>query len=411
MLYSLYHALAHYDIPGLGLLRYLSFRAGIAFVLALLVTIALGGRFIRVMRRLQIGEDIRDLGFEDQMAKRGTPTMGGILILAATLIPSLLLADLRNPYIFIMLVSTVWLGLIGGADDYIKVFRRNKKGLNGWLKVMGQVGLGLFVGLMLFLSPRVMVRGEAHQASGSAPVAVELTEATPRAGGYEKNLKTTIPFLKDHELDYRDLVPLEGRMGNMLAWGLFVFVVVFIVTAVSNGANLTDGLDGLAAGSSAPMAMVLGVFAYLSGHVIYSSYLHIMYIPEVGELVVYISGFIGALVGFLWYNAYPAQIFMGDTGSLTIGGVLGVYAVLVRKELLLPVLCGVFLLESLSVIVQVAYFKYTKRRYGAGRRVFLMSPLHHHYQKKGFVESHIVTRFWIVSILLAGLAVVTLKIR
>ncbi|PID90975.1 MAG: phospho-N-acetylmuramoyl-pentapeptide-transferase [Bacteroidetes bacterium] len=411
MLYSLYHALAHYDIPGLGLLRYLSFRAGVAFVLALLVTVAFGGRFIRIMRRLQIGEEIRDLGFEDQMAKRGTPTMGGILILAATIIPSLLLADLRNPYIFIMLVSTVWLGLIGGTDDYIKVFRGNKKGLNGWIKIMGQVGLGLFVGLMLFCSPRVMVRGESPQQTSGERMEVVAVDANAQEVVYEKNLKTTIPFLKDHELDYRDLVPFEGKVGNVIAWGLFVFVVVFIVTAVSNGANLTDGLDGLAAGSSAPMAMVLGVFAYLSGNVIYASYLHIMYIPEVGELLVYIAGFIGALVGFLWYNAYPAQIFMGDTGSLTIGGVLGVYAVLVRKELLLPVLCGVFLLESLSVILQVSYFKYTKRRFGEGRRVFLMSPLHHHYQKKGFVENHIVTRFWIVSILLAGLAVVTLKIR
>ncbi len=411
MLYELYRTLAQFDIPGLGLLQYLSFRAGIAFLAALLLSIPLGGRFIRFMQRRQIGEEIRDLGLEGQMAKKGTPTMGGLLILGATLIPTLFLSDLRNVYIVIMLVATVLLGVIGGTDDYIKVFLRRKAGLNGWYKVLGQIAIGVFVGVMLFMSPRATVREGIPVRVGPQRGEVTVGQEVSMQPVYEKNLKTTIPFLKNHELDYRKLVPIDGELGDMLAWGLFVLVVVLIVTATSNGSNLTDGLDGLAAGVSAPVVFVLGAFAYLSGNVIYASYLRIMYIPAIGELVVYVSAFVGALIGFLWFNSFPAKVFMGDTGSLTIGGVIGVFAVLVRKELLLPILCGVFLLESLSVMMQVGYFKYTKRRLGEGKRIFLMSPLHHHFQLKGLPESRIVVRFWIVSLLLAVLTLVTLKIR
>lgn len=422
MFYHLYLLFEGWDIPGLGLLQYLSFRAGMAFLVSLLLLIPFGHRVIRRLQRNQIGEEIRDLGLEGQMAKKGTPTMGGLLIVAATLLPTLLFANLSNAYLLIMLVATLWLGLLGGLDDYIKVFKHRKAGLNGWCKVAGQVALGLFVALVLFLSPETGVRPQTVKVRVSQEEVVkdgvvangegDGSEVAPYTlPALDKALTTTIPFFKNNELDYRWLVPFSGTLGDVVAWLLFAVVVVLIVTSVSNGANLTDGLDGLAAGVSVPIVAVLGLFAYLSGNVIYASYLNIAHIPNVGELLVYMGALVGALVGFLWYNGYPARIFMGDTGSLTIGGVIGVFAILVRKELMLPILCGVFLVESLSVMMQVAYFKYTRLRFGEGRRIFLMSPLHHHYQKKGIPEPRIVLRFWIVGLLLAVLTIVTLKVR
>lgn len=407
MFYHLYVLFEGWDIPGLGLLYYLSFRTGMAFLLALLLLLVFGEPLIRSLRRKQIGEEIRDLGLEGQKSKQGTPTMGGLLIVGATLIPTLLFANLSNAYVLIMLVSIVWLGLLGGLDDYIKVFKHNKAGLKGWYKVIGQVTLGLFVALMLLLSPETGVR--ARSVKADAVVVTETVETTTPS--LEKDLTTTIPFVKNNEFDYHWLIPIDGTAGKVGVWLLFALIVVVIVTSVSNGANLTDGLDGLAAGVSVPIVAVLGLFAYLSGNVIYASYLNIAHIPNVGELVVFMGAFVGALVGFLWFNGFPARIFMGDTGSLTIGGVIGVFAILVRKELLLPILCGIFLVESLSVMLQVSYFKYTRIRYGEGRRIFLMSPLHHHYQKKGIPEPRIVLRFWIVGLLLAVLTIVTLKIR
>lgn len=407
MFYHLYVLFEGWDIPGLGLLYYLSFRTGMAFLLALLLLLVFGEPLIRALRKNQIGEEIRDLGLEGQKTKQGTPTMGGLLIVGATLIPTLLLANLTNAYVLIMLVATVWLGLLGGLDDYIKVFKHKKAGLKGRYKVFGQIALGLFVALVLFLSPETGVR--ARNAKPEAVVSTEVVETI--APTLEKDLTTTIPFVKNNEFDYHWLVPIEGATGKVVAWLIFAVIVVIIVTAVSNGANLTDGLDGLAAGVSVPIVAVLGLFAYLSGNVIYASYLNIAHIPNIGELMVFMGAFVGALVGFLWFNGFPARIFMGDTGSLTIGGVIGVFAILVRKELLLPILCGVFLVESLSVMLQVSYFKFTRIRYGEGRRIFLMSPLHHHYQKKGIPEPRIVLRFWIVGLLLAVLTIVTLKIR
>ena len=378
-----------------------------AFLLALLLLLIFGEPLIRALRKNQIGEEIRDLGLEGQKSKQGTPTMGGLLIVGATLIPTLFFANLTNAYVLIMLVSTVWLALLGGLDDYIKVFKQRKAGLKGRYKVLGQVTLGVFVALMLFVSPETGVRARSVKTDNTATT--EVVETTVPT--LEKDLTTTIPFVKNNEFDYHWLIPLDGPQGKVLAWLLFAIVVLIIVTSVSNGANLTDGLDGLAAGVSVPIVAVLGLFAYLSGNVIYASYLNIAHIPNVGELMVFMGAFVGALVGFLWFNGFPARIFMGDTGSLTIGGVIGVFAILVRKELLLPILCGVFLVESLSVVLQVGYFKYTRKRYGEGRRIFLMSPLHHHYQKKGIPESRIVLRFWIVGLLLAVLTIVTLKIR
>ncbi len=407
MFYHLYTLFEGWDIPGLGLLQYLSFRTGMAFLLALLLLLIFGEPLIRALRKNQIGEEIRDLGLEGQKSKQGTPTMGGLLIVGATLIPTLFFANLTNAYVLIMLVSTVWLALLGGLDDYIKVFKQRKAGLKGRYKVLGQVTLGVFVALMLFVSPETGVRARSVKSDNTATT--EVVETTVPT--LEKDLTTTIPFVKNNEFDYHWLIPLDGPQGKVLAWLLFAIVVLIIVTSVSNGANLTDGLDGLAAGVSVPIVAVLGLFAYLSGNVIYASYLNIAHIPNVGELMVFMGAFVGALVGFLWFNGFPARIFMGDTGSLTIGGVIGVFAILVRKELLLPILCGVFLVESLSVVLQVGYFKYTRKRYGEGRRIFLMSPLHHHYQKKGIPESRIVLRFWIVGLLLAVLTIVTLKIR
>lgn len=423
MFYQLYLLFDGWDIPGLGLLQYLSFRAGMAFLVSLLLLIPFGHQVIRLLQRNQIGEEIRDLGLEGQMSKKGTPTMGGLLIVVATLLPTLLFANLSNAYLLIMLVSTIWLGFLGGLDDYIKVFKHKKAGLNGWCKVAGQVALGLFVALVLFLSSETGVRPQPKAEPLQSAIVADAPQSEPEIETEEssvqqtplppldKALTTTIPFFKNNELDYRWLVPFSGTLGDVVAWLLFALIVVLIVTSVSNGANLTDGLDGLAAGVSVPIVAVLGLFAYLSGNVIYASYLNIEHIPNVGELLVYMGALVGALVGFLWYNGYPARIFMGDTGSLTIGGVIGVFAVLVRKELLLPILCGIFLIESLSVMLQVLYFKYTRIRFGEGRRIFLMSPLHHHYQKKGVPEPRIVLRFWIVSLLLAVLTIVTLKVR
>ncbi len=414
MLYHLFKYLDEaYDLPGSGVFQYLSFRASAAVILSLLIVIIFGRRIIDFLRRKQIGEEIRDLGLEGQLQKRGTPTMGGVIILLAILIPTLLLGKLDNVYVQLLLVSTVWLGLIGGLDDYIKVFRHRKEGLKGRFKIVGQVGLGIIVGLTMWLSPQIVVREKTTQPvetiyldeSGEAVQSVQQTVLLNSES--VKTTQTTIPFVKDNEFDYGWLT-----CGNDTAtWLLYVLVAIFVVTAVSNGANLTDGLDGLVTGVSVPIVAVLGVLAYLSGHIVYADYLNIMYIPQSGELVVFAAALAGALVGFLWYNSFPAQIFMGDTGSLSIGGVIAVFALCIRKELLLPLLCGVFLVESFSVMLQVSWFKYTKRKYGEGRRILLMSPIHHHYQKKGLFETKIVTRFWIISLLLAAITLVTLKIR
>lgn len=416
MFYSLFKYLDRvYDLPGTGMFQYISFRAAIAVILALLITIIFGRGVIRALQRHQIGEQIRDLGLQGQLEKRGTPTMGGVLILLAVTVPMLLVGKLDNVYVQLMLVSTLWCGALGFMDDYIKVFRHNKEGLKGRFKIVGQVGLGLIVGTVMCFSPDIVVREHV-----SAPVRQEVNESASGERQLitstqqisvdnigEKTTKTTIPFVKNNELDYSWLVG-----GNRtLSWILYVIVAIFIVTAVSNGANLTDGLDGLLTGVSAPIIAVLGALAYLSGHIVYADYLNIMYIPDSGELVVFAAAMVGALIGFLWYNSFPAQIFMGDTGSLAIGGIIAVFALCIRKELLLPIMCGVFLAESVSVMVQVGYFKHTKRKYGEGRRLLLMSPLHHHYQKKGMFETKIVTRFTIISLLLAAISLVTLKIR
>ena len=414
MLYHLFKYLDEaYNLPGSGMFQYLSFRAAAAVILSLLIVIIFGRRIIDFLRRKQIGEEIRDLGLQGQLQKKGTPTMGGVIILIAILVPMLLVGNLGNVYVRLMLVSTVWLGLIGGLDDYIKVFRHRKEGLKGRCKSVGQVGLGIIVGTTMCLSPDIVVREKVTQ-----PEQTVYTDADGTVvGSVQRNVvlsseslkttQTTIPFVKNNEFDYGWLTG-----GNSTAtWLLYVLVAIFVVTAVSNGANLTDGLDGLATGVSVPIVAVLGVLAYLSGHIVYADYLNIMYIPDSGELVVFAAALVGALVGFLWYNSFPAQIFMGDTGSLAIGGVIAVFALCIRKELLLPLLCGVFLVESFSVMMQVGYFKYTKRRYGEGRRILLMSPIHHHYQKKGIFETKIVLRFWIISLLLAAITLVTLKIR
>lgn len=414
MLYHLFKYLDEaYNLPGSGMFQYLSFRAAAAVILSLLIVIIFGRRIIDFLRRKQIGEEVRDLGLEGQLQKRGTPTMGGVIILLAILVPILLLGRLDNIYIQLMIVSTVWLGLIGGLDDYIKVFRHRKEGLKGRFKIVGQVGLGVIVGTTMWLSPDIVVREKVTQPVQTVYLNEDGTvlETVQRhvvvSSESLKTTQTTIPFVKNNEFDYGWLTG-----GNSVAtWILYVLVAIFVVTAVSNGANLTDGLDGLATGVSVPIVAVLGVLAYLSGHIVYADYLNIMYIPGSGEMVVFAAALVGALVGFLWYNSFPAQIFMGDTGSLAIGGVIAVFALCIRKELLLPLLCGVFLVESFSVMMQVGWFKYTKRRYGEGRRILLMSPVHHHYQKKGIFETKIVLRFWIISLLLAAITLVTLKIR
>jgi len=425
MLYHLFEYLRNsFDFPGIGLLKYITFRSMFSVITALLIALFFGHSIIRMLQRKQIGESIRDLGLEGQLSKKGTPTMGGIIIILALIIPTLLFGNLTNIYIQLMLVSTLWLGFIGFADDYIKVFKKNKEGLRGRFKVMGQVGLGLLIGLVLCFNDQTVIR---DVVPGSTPQArietVETEQGVQQLPVLDsKNTKTTIPFVKGNEFDYTWLWPFSGAGSQTAGWIIYVIAIIFIITAVSNGANLTDGMDGLATGVTIVVAVTLGILAYLSGNIIYSKYLNIMYIPNSGELVVFVAALVGALVGFLWYNTYPAQVFMGDTGSLALGGIVAVFAILIRKELLIPILCGIYLVESLSVIVQRYYFKYTKHKYGAGRRIFKMAPLHHHFQKEGIdalitkpkqplPEAKIVIRFWIIALLLAAITVITLKIR
>lgn len=409
MLYYLFEYLNELDLPGAGVFQYISFRAGMAAFFSLLITITFGKTLIHYLRKKQVGEEIRDLGLEGQLKKKGTPTMGGFIIIAAILIPTFLLARLDNVYIILLIITTVWLGLIGFLDDYIKVFKKDKKGLAGKFKIVGQVGLGLIVGLTLYFSEEVVVR-EVPRGEISNYQANELIDREDAIAKYKdvKSMRTTVPFLKNNELDYHNILPF---LPADYTWVIYTLIVILVVTAVSNGANITDGIDGLAAGTSAIIGITIAILAYLSGRVDFSSYLNIMYIPNLAELVIFCTAFVGACLGFLWYNTYPAQVFMGDTGSLTLGGVIAVLALAVRKELLIPLLCGIFLIELLSVIIQVAYFKHTKKKYGEGRRIFLMSPLHHHYQKKNIHEAKIVTRFWIAGILLAILTLATLKLR
>jgi len=404
MFYYLFEYLENtYQLPGAGVFQYISFRAALAVITSLLVSMVFGGRIINLIRKQQIGEEVRSLGLAGEDAKRGTPTMGGLIILAAILIPTLLFAKLDNMYVIIMLISTVWLGTIGFLDDYIKVFKKDKEGLAGRFKILGQVGLGLIVGATLYFHDGITIKEKID-----APVSIE----TEQVFGEEiKSTKTTIPFVKNNEFDYEVVLSWMGENAASLTWIVFILMVIFVVTAVSNGANMTDGLDGLATGTSAIIGATLGILAYVSGNVFFADYLNIMYIPNSGELVIYMAAFVGACVGFLWYNSYPAQVFMGDTGSLALGGIIAVFAIAIRKELLIPVLCGIFLVENLSVMLQVGYFKYTKKKFGEGRRIFKMAPLHHHFQKLGMHESKIVTRFWIVGVMLAILTIVTLKLR
>ncbi|MDJ0645845.1 MAG: phospho-N-acetylmuramoyl-pentapeptide-transferase [Flavobacteriaceae bacterium] len=411
MLYYLFEFLEkQYELAGAGLFQYISFRSAAAFVFSILISTIFGRRIIDKLRRLQIGESVRDLGLEGQKEKAGTPTMGGVIIILATVIPVLLFADLGNVYIIILMVSTLWMGLIGFIDDYIKVFKKDKEGLKGRFKILGQVGLGVFVGCMLYFSPSVVVK-EKKQLPTAVQVELQTQNLSDLFEEEHKALKTTIPFVKNNEFDYSSLVSWIGEGAEDYSWILFVIIVVFIITGTSNGANLTDGIDGLAAGSSAIIVLALAVFAWVSGNIIFANYLNVMFIPNSGEMTVYISAFVGGLIGFLWYNTYPAQVFMGDTGSLTIGGIIAVLAIAVRKEFLLPILAGIFFAETLSVMMQVSYFKHTRKKYGEGRRIFLMSPLHHHFQKKGYHESKIVARFWIIGIMLAVLSIITLKVR
>ena len=409
MLYYLFEYLDKtLNVSGAGVFQYITFRSGLAFLLSLLLSTIYGKRIINFLRNQQVGETVRELGLAGQNEKAGTPTMGGLIIIFATLLPVLLFAKLHNIYIVLLIVTTLWMGTIGFIDDYIKIFKKDKQGLKGIFKVIGQVGLGLIVGSVLYFSPAVTVRENV----ANSPVIKQTTENVIDQTPIEvKSTATTIPFFKNNEFDYAEVLAWTGEGYQNWAWLIFIPVVIFIITAVSNGANLTDGIDGLAAGTSAVSVLALGILTFLSGNIIFSNYLNIMYIPNSGEMTVFISAFVGALIGFLWYNSYPASVFMGDTGSLTIGGIIAVLAIAVRKELLIPLLCGIFLAENLSVVLQVAYFKYTKKRFGEGRRIFLMSPLHHHYQKKGYHESKIVTRFWIVAIMLAILSIVTLKLR
>ncbi|HLV38069.1 phospho-N-acetylmuramoyl-pentapeptide-transferase [Xanthomarina sp.] len=413
MLYYLFEYLdTHFQIPGARLFGYITFRAAMAIILSLLISTIYGKRIIRYLQKKQVGESIRDLGLDGQVEKAGTPTMGGIIIILATLIPVLLLAKLNNIYVILLVITTLWMGTIGFIDDYIKKFKKNKEGLKGKFKVLGQVGLGIIVGATLYFHPDVTLREKLPIAQQQEILAANpKVESTKLFKNEERSTKTTIPFVKSNEFDYAEIIAWVNPDWAKYAWVIFIPIVIFIITAVSNGANLTDGIDGLAAGTSAIIVLTLGIFAWVSGNIIFSDYLNIMYIPRVEEITIYIAAFVGALIGFLWYNAYPAQVFMGDTGSLTIGGIIAVIAVAVRKEWLIPVLCGIFLAENLSVVMQVSWFKYTKKKFGEGRRVFKMAPLHHHYQKAGYHESKIVTRFWIVGILLAIISIVTLKIR
>lgn len=413
MLYYLFSYLQELGVPGAGVFEYITFRAAMATITSLIVSIFFGKKIIRLLQKRQIGEEIRDLGLEDQMKKKGTPTMGGLIIIAAIIIPTLLFAKLDNIYVLLMLITTVWLGTIGFLDDYLKIKNKNKVGLKGKYKIIGQIALGFIVGGILYFSDDVVIRTKVCGTTNQEVVEVVDNQNCSEFVEYVdvKSTKTTIPFFKNNEFDYAMLVWFLGENAEKVAWLVFIIVTILIVTAVSNGANLTDGLDGLATGSSAIIGATLGILAYVSGNRIAAEYLHILYIPNTGELVIFMAAFIGATIGFLWYNSFPAQIFMGDTGSLTIGGIIAVFAIIIKKELLIPILCGVFLAESLSVMIQVSYFKFTKRKYGEGRRVFLMAPLHHHYQKKGFPESKIVTRFWIISLILAVISIITLKLR
>ena len=406
MLYYIFQYLDKaFDVPGAGVFQYITFRSALAFILSLLIATIYGKKIINYLRNQQVGETVRELGLDGQTAKAGTPTMGGIIIILATLIPVFLLAKLNNIYIILLIMTTIWMGTIGFIDDYIKIFKKDKQGLKGIFKVFGQVGLGLIVGTVLYLSPDVTVRKDTVNSR------IKIENNIKSSDLEEKSNATTIPFLKNNEFDYAEVLSFMGDDYKNYAWLIFIPMVILIITAVSNGANLTDGIDGLAAGTSAISVLTLGLFTFVSGNIIFSDYLNIMYIPNSGEMTVFIAAFVGALVGFLWYNAYPASVFMGDTGSLTIGGIIAVIAIAIRKEMLIPVVCAIFLAENMSVIIQVSYFKYTKKKYGEGRRVFLMSPLHHHYQKKGYHESKIVTRFWIVGILLAIFSLVSLKLR
>ncbi|MDR1381491.1 MAG: phospho-N-acetylmuramoyl-pentapeptide-transferase [Tannerella sp.] len=420
MLYDLFAYLDQIDIPGAGMFKYISFRSGIAVVTALFISTMIGRRIIDILQRLQIGETVRNLGLEGQMSKKGTPTMGGIIIIISILLPVLLFARLNNIYILLMLITTLWLGTLGFADDYIKVFRKDKEGVQGKFKIVAQIGLGLIVGMTLYLSPNAVIRENMEITNSENEI--EEVQIHPSE---MKSTKTTIPFFKSNNFDYAWLASWAGPYREEVTWLFFVLIVIFIVTAVSNGANLTDGLDGLAAGSSAIMGVALGILAYMSAHIKFASFLNIMFLPGTEELVVFAAAFIGATIGFLWYNSYPAQVFMGDTGSLTLGGIIAVFAIIIRKELLIPIICGIFMVENLSVVVQVFYFKYTKKRYGEGRRIFKMTPLHHHFQRPGnggiqaliqrpytvVPESKLVVRFWLIGIILAVLTLVTLKIR
>ena len=408
MLYYLFEYIEkHYHLAGAGLFQFITFRSALAFVLSLLVSMLFGKRIIDYLRKKQIGESVRDLGLHGQLEKAGTPTMGGVIIILATLIPVLLLAKLDNIYIIILIISTLWMGIIGFADDYLKIYKKNKDGLKGRFKILGQVGLGIIVGTMLYFHPEVQMKEEIQ----ANQIVQNNTEIKNVFGEAEKSVKTTVPFMKGNQLDYAYFISFIGDDFQKYAWLVFIPLVIFIITAVSNGANLTDGIDGLAAGSSSIIVGALGIFTWVSGNIVFADYLDVMYIPNSGEMTVFVSAFAGALVGFLWYNTFPAQIFMGDTGSLTIGGVIAVLAIAVRKELLIPILAGIFLIENLSVVLQVAYFKYTRKKYGEGKRIFLMSPLHHHYQKRGYHESKIVVRFWIIGIMLAVVTIITLKVR
>ncbi len=424
MLYHLFEYLnTNYDFPGSGLFSFISFRAGLAIIFSLVISLLFGKKLIQLLQKKQVGESIRDLGLDGQMEKKGTPTMGGLIILSAILIPTLLFAKLDNIYTIIMLITTVWLGVIGFLDDYIKVFKKNKKGLAGKFKIIGQIGIGVIVACLLFFNDNVTVKEKVEvenlkgfkEKIGENFVSQKPIEENNGTVEYywveHYSTKTTLPLIKNNEFDYKWLLGFLGDEASKWAWIVFIPIIILIVTAVSNGANLTDGIDGLATGTSAIIGFTLLVFAYVSGNIFFSDYLNIMYLPNTAELVVFMSAFVGACIGFLWYNSYPAQVFMGDTGSLAIGGIIAVFAIAIKKELLIPIICGVFLIENLSVMIQVSWFKYTKKKYGEGRRVFLMSPLHHHYQKKGIHEAKIVSRMWIVGILLAVLSIITLKLR
>lgn len=417
MLYSLFEFLqTEFNLPGAGVFQYITFRAALAVIISLIISMLFGRRLIEYLRYKQVGETVRDLGLDGQVQKQGTPTMGGVIILGAILVPTLLVGDLTNIYIQLLLISTVGFGAIGFLDDYIKVFKKNKEGLAGKFKIVGQVSVGLLVGSFLYFSDAVTIKQKVetehteyvtHSTNGEAQMVVPRTVEWVET----KSMKTTIPFVKNNEFNYEWLVSWISDDLRKFAWVIFIPVVIIIVTAVSNGANITDGLDGLATGTSAIIGVTLGIFAYLSGNYIFADYLNIMFIPDSGETVVFIAAFVGACVGFMWYNSYPAQVFMGDTGSLALGGIIAVFAIIIRKELLIPILCGVFLVENVSVMLQVGYFKYTKKKYGEGRRIFKMAPLHHHYQKLGYHEAKIVSRFWIVGVLLAIVSIVTLKLR